>query len=237
MISGTEEPPADALLLTAIKNDLAAAADPERAPRMQAYMKSAMPYLGVPVPAVRATARAAARAHPPASVAHLGASAAALWREASHREHRYAATALTGLPMAAGARELLPLHEEMIVTGAWWDHVDEVSHRLGALLLAHPDELRPVLLSWSVRPDRWLRRASIIAQLGARERTDTDLLATVVDANASDRDFLVRKAIGWALRDYARADPDWVSGFVAARSEVLSPLSRREATKHLARGS
>jgi DNA alkylation repair enzyme len=88
-----------------------------------------------------------------------------------------------------------------------------------------------VLLSWSVRPDRWLRRASIIAQLGARERTDTDLLATVVDANASDRDFFVRKAIGWALRDYARADPDWVSGFrggeVGGAEPVVAPGSHQ----------
>lgn len=78
-----------------------------------------------------------------------------------------------------------------------------------------------------------MRRASIIAQLGAKTRTDTDLLTTVIDANTADQDFFVRKAIGWALRDYARIEPQWVRQFVAARGDALSTLSRLEATKHL----
>lgn len=226
---------ADRHLIDAITRALAAAADPDRAPGMQAYMKSAMPYLGVGVPVVRALTLAAARDRPPRTVEHLVATATALWRGATHREHRYAAAALTRLRLADGARELVPLYEEMVVTGAWWDHVDEVAPRLGRLLLAHPDELRPLLLTWSVARDRWLRRASILGQLGARSRTDVDLLTRVVDANAADPDFFVRKAIGWALRDYGRTDPAWVRDFVGVRADVLSPLSRREATKHLQR--
>lgn len=224
---------ADLVLVAAIKDGLAAVADPVRAPKMQAYMKSNMPYLGVAVPAVRAVTTAMARGHPPSSVLQLGATATALWRGATHREHRYAASELTGLRMAHGALALLPLYEEMIVTGAWWDHVDAVAPRLGQLLAIHPASLRPLLLAWSRTPDRWLRRASIIAQLGAKERTDPDLLSSVIDANVTDPDFFIRKAIGWALRDYARTDPEWVRGFVASRARVLSSLSRREATKHL----
>jgi 3-methyladenine DNA glycosylase AlkD len=201
---------------------------------MQAYMKSEMPYLGVAVPAVRAVTKAAAREHLPISVIHLGATATALWRGATYREHRYAATELTRLRMADGALALLPLYEEMIVTGAWWDHVDAVGPRLGQLLASHPASLRPVLLVWSQAADRWLRRASIIAQIGAKVRTEVDLLSSVIDANVGDPDFFIRKAIGWALRDYARTDPEWVRGFGAARTQVLSSLSRREATKHLA---
>jgi 3-methyladenine DNA glycosylase AlkD len=121
----------------------------------------------------------------------------------------------------------------MIVTGAWWDHVDAVSHLVGAVLLAHPAELGPLLREWSTDTDRWLRRTSIICQLGFKARTDTDLLATVITANVSDREFFVRKAIGWALRDFARTDPDWVRQFVSAHVAELSPLSRREALKHL----
>lgn len=223
----------DRALIAAVRCGLERVADPARALRMQAYMKSDLPYLGVAVPAVRTVTRAAARDHPPASVAALHATAAVLWREATHREYRYAATELTGLRLASGELQLLPLHQEMIVTGAWWDHVDAVAPRLGQLLLVHPRELRRVLRIWSRCPDRWLRRASIIAQLGAKTSTDHDLLATVIDANTADTDFFVRKAIGWALRDYARTDPEWVRDFVGARVGVLSALSRREATKHL----
>lgn len=224
----------EVLLVEAIREGLLRAADPSRAPRMQAYMKSEMAYLGVPVPSVRAVTRAASRRYPPASAVELGEAAAVLWREATHREHRYAATELLALPIADGVLELLPLYREMIVTGAWWDHVDGIAPRLGELLCSHPGEMRPVLLAWSTDPDRWLRRAAIIAQLGLRGRTDEDLLRRVIDANAADGDFFIRKAIGWALRDDARTEPDWVRAFVAARETALSSLSRREATKHLA---
>lgn len=223
----------DGDLIAAINQGLSAIADSTRAGPMQAYMKSELPFLGVPVPAVRAVTRVAARAFPPASVAVLGATAGVLWREATHREQRYAATELTGLPMASGSLALLPLYEQMIVNGAWWDHVDAVSRRLGQLLILHPEQVKPVLLGWSTSPDRWLRRVSIIAQLGTKTRTDLDLLTKAIDASATDRDFFVAKAIGWALRDFARTDPEWVREFVAARADVLPSLARREATKHL----
>jgi 3-methyladenine DNA glycosylase AlkD len=225
--------PADPDLIAAVTGGLTAAADPQRAPRMQAYMKSAMPFLGVPLPTVRAVVRAAVRDHPPLDIDALVASATSLWRRATHREQRYAATALTGSPMVDRGLALLPLYEEMIVTGAWWDHVDAVAPRLGRLLATHPAELRPLLLGWSTAEDRWLRRASIIAQLGAKAHTDLDLLTVVIDVNAAETDFFVRKAIGWALRDYSRTDPDWVRRFVATRTGALSDLSRREATKRL----
>ncbi|HEX3005362.1 MAG TPA: DNA alkylation repair protein [Angustibacter sp.] len=222
------------VIVTAIRERLRELAEPERAPAMQAYMKSAMPFLGVRVPVVRSVVRDVAREHPPAGLDDLQAAATALWREAGVREERYAATGLTGLPLARGRLELLPLHHEMIVTGAWWDHVDEIAHRVGATLLAHPDEMSPLLRSWARDDDLWLRRCAVISQLGLGGRTDAALLADAIDANLADREFFVRKAIGWALRDYGRTDPDWVRQFVAARHDTLSPLSRREALKHLA---
>lgn len=224
---------ADLPLVEAIRTRLRAAAEPERAPGMQAYMKSRMPYLGVRVPLVRQLVRAQAKLTPPATIAELADAAAALWRPAVYREERYAAAALTGLPLAKGRIELLDLHVEMVVTGAWWDHVDEVSHRIGELLLAHPDQLRAAILGWSTDPDRWLRRTSVICQLGLRARTDLDLLTMVVTANLDDREFFVRKAIGWALREYGKTDPDWTRTFVATHRDRLSPLSTREALKHL----
>src|SRR5207247_544511 len=83
--------------------------------------------------------------------------------------------------------ELLPLYQEMIVTGAWWDHVDGVAHRIGALLLAFPSQMRPTILAWSHDPDRWLRRTSIICQLDAMAPTDLTLLSTTIRATAASR--------------------------------------------------
>jgi 3-methyladenine DNA glycosylase AlkD len=225
--------PAAGDLPAMIKRDLRAAADPVRAPKMQAYMKSSMPYLGVPVPVTRRLTRQAAIARPPADVADLIGLATGLWRSADYREERYAATELAGLGQASGRLEALPLCREIIVTGAWWDHVDAVSHLVGAVLLAHPEVLVPLIREWSTADDRWLRRASIICQLGFKGRTDTGLLTEVITPNLPDREFFVRKAIGWALRDYARTEPGWVSAFVDRHDTVISPLSRREALKHL----
>jgi len=218
-------------LVAEVRAALRAAADPERARGMQAYLKTAEPCLGVRLPEVRRLTRAAATEDPPRTAADVGQAAGTLWRAAAHREERYAAVALTGLPVARGALELLPLHEEMITTGAWWDLVDGVAGRIRDLLLAHPAQLRPVLRDWARSPDRWLRRSAVIAQLGAKDRTDRSLLAEVIEVNATDPEFFVRKAIGWALRDLAKSDPDWVRAFLAGHE--LSPLSRREAAKHL----
>jgi 3-methyladenine DNA glycosylase AlkD len=224
--------PADQILIDRVRTALRAAADPARAPQMQAYMRSQMPYLGVSVPTVRRLVRTAAKARPPTSTAALADTASTLWRAATHREERYAATALTAVPGARGLQTtaLVPLYHEMITTGAWWDHVDEVSQRIGGLLVAYPDELRPTIRAWARDPDRWLRRTSVICQLGLKDATDTELLRDVILANRHDRDFFLRKAIGWALREYAKTDADWVRAFVEGHE--LSPLSRREALKH-----
>jgi 3-methyladenine DNA glycosylase AlkD len=220
-------------LVAEVKAALRAAAEPERAPGMQAYMKSAMPYLGVRVPIVRRLTRAAAADHPFADRGQLESAVRELWDGAAYREERYAATALCDTRSAQRLREsaLLPLYRDLIVDGAWWDHVDELAHRVGELLLAFPGDVRPELHNWTGADDRWLRRVSIICQLGARQATDIDLLTEAIEANAAERDFFLRKAIGWALRDYARTDPAWVIRFVAAHQ--LSPLSQREALRHV----
>jgi 3-methyladenine DNA glycosylase AlkD len=216
-----------------IRAELRHAAEPDRASGMQAYMRSAMPFLGVRVPVVRRIVRTAAATDPPDGVPDVLRSATAIWRDAGYREERYAATDLLGLRVARGRPEALPLCTEMIVTGAWWDHVDAVSHLVAATLRAHREAVEPIVRGWSVDDDRWLRRTSIICQLDAKDSTDTALLAEVIEANLADRDFFIRKAIGWALRQHSRTDPEWVRAFVADHRDTLSPLSYREAVRRL----
>jgi 3-methyladenine DNA glycosylase AlkD len=220
-------------LVAAIRARLTAASDPVRAAGAQAYLKSAMPQLGVRVPEVRRIVKAEVAAAPLASGDELRSAVLELFRTATYREERYAAIDLTASKLVRTDLAMVPVYEEIIRTGAWWDLVDGVEDRLGRLLQAHRDVLTPVLLRWSTDPDFWIRRSSITAQLGAKANTDTGLLATVIEANLADREFFIRKAIGWALREYAKTDPAWVRQFAAAHGAALSPLSRREALRNL----
>jgi 3-methyladenine DNA glycosylase AlkD len=173
--------------------------------------------------------------HPLSDVDEMVATAMELWRGAEYREERYLAIDLTGHRQYSAWQDasLLPLYEEMIVTGAWWDYVDEVAaRRVGPLLRGDPERVTPVMRDWSTAPDPWRRRTSIICQLGSKQETDTDLLASCIVANIDYSDFFLRKGIGWALRQHSKVDPGWVRAFVDAHPG-LSPLSRREATKYL----
>ena len=222
-------------LIAAARSRLAAIGDPRKAPEMQRYMKSELPYRGVAAPARKALTKELFAAHPLPDETALRTAALTLWREAGYREERYVAIDLTGYRAyrAWQTPALLPLYEEMIVTGAWWDYVDEIAnHRIGPLLREYPDELTPVMRAWAGDDDRWKRRTSIICQLSFKEATDTALLTDAIEANTGDRDFFVRKGIGWALRQFARTEPGWVRAFVDGHPG-LSPLSVREALKHL----
>jgi 3-methyladenine DNA glycosylase AlkD len=220
-------------VLAAIRKALQEEADPARGAGAQAYLKSAIPSLGVRVPEVRRLTLAAAAAHPFDSLEQLRATVLELWRGATVREERYAAIDLTGLRMAARDLQMLPLYEEIIRTGAWWDLVDGVAPRIGVLLKAHRPAITAVLRGWGRDGDFWIRRASITAQLKAKADTDRDLLREVIEANLADPEFFIRKAIGWALREFGKTDPEWVRAFVAEHGEGLSPLSRREALRNL----
>jgi 3-methyladenine DNA glycosylase AlkD len=221
--------------LAAARTGLAELADPVKAPDMQRYMKSELPFRGVPSPERRAFGRQLFAAHPLSDVDAWRATVLSLWRDAEYREERYLAMDLTGQARYAAWQtpDLLEMYEELIVTGAWWDYVDELaSRRVGPLLRAHRATVDPVLRQWATDPDLWRRRTSIICQLGSKEDTDTGLLTYCVEANIGDRDFFIRKGIGWALRQFARTEPAWVRTFVDTHP-ALSPLSRKEATKHL----
>ena len=232
------ESAADQDLVAAVKSALRAMADPERAAGAQAYMKSRIPSLGVRVPEVRRVAAQAVRDFPPASAAQLRATVLELWRSSTFREERYAAIDLTAHRLLSGWMDMLPVYEEIIRTGAWWDFADGVSGRICGLLLAHGETMSAVLRQWSRDPDVWIRRASITSQLRAGKATDSQLLADVIEQNIGDPEFFIRKAIGWALRQYARTAPEWVEAFVSRNSGALSPLSQREALRRLGvRGS
>jgi 3-methyladenine DNA glycosylase AlkD len=225
-------------VVSAIRTALAEAGNPETAAAQQTYMKSVMPFRGITAPELKALLRPIL-ADPAYRIRDRGewdGAVRELWDGATQREERYAATALTGhrTYRAWQDPQAVPLYRHLVVTGAWWDHVDEVAtRRVGPILLAHKDILTPVIRDWADEADLWLRRAAILSQLTFKERTDLDLLSAVIEPNLAHPSFWIRKAIGWSLRQYARTDPDWVRATVADYGDRLSGLSRREALKHL----
>ncbi|HTU63662.1 MAG TPA: DNA alkylation repair protein [Polyangiales bacterium] len=228
----TEKPSA---LLRKVRQELARIADPERAPAMQAYMKSDMPYHGLPMPLVRSTSRALFKDYAFDSAEQWQQDVLALWRGARFREERYVAIALTGDKRARAFQTMdaLPMYEAMIVSGAWWDYVDEIaSHRLGQLLKRFPKPMRRQMLLWSKDADMWRRRSAILCQLNFGADTDLELLYACFEPSLTSKEFFLRKAIGWALRQLARIQPEEVQSYVAAHPE-LSGLTQREALKHI----
>ena len=222
-------------LIREIRDALAENANSEKAEGMRAYMKSEMPYRGVQKPVRRKALRQIFRSHPISEQSDWRETVLELWRDAKYREERYSALDLAGLNQYVDFRTFntLPMFEEMVVTGAWWDYVDEIAtHRLRELFERYPRGMSRRMRSWSRDPDMWKRRSSIICQINRKSETDLDLLFDCIEPNLSHGDFFIRKAIGWALRDLAWVDLETVEAYVREHQDQLSPLSRREALKN-----
>jgi 3-methyladenine DNA glycosylase AlkD len=225
-------------LILEVRDALEEAADPQKAPQMQAYMKSAMPYRGVSGPEQKVIWTMVFTAHPLSSRAEWQQVALTLWRDAAFREERYAAIALTALKGYAPYRTMasVPMFQEMIVTGAWWDFVDAIAGRqLGDILRKDAIRMSSLMRRWARGRNMWKRRAAILCQLRFKRETDLRLLYDCIEPNLQDREFFIRKAIGWALRQYAWTDPHEVKSYVNANRARLSGLSLREALKNVER--
>lgn len=219
-----------------IREALRWVADPARAPGMRAYMKSEMPYLGVAAVPLRKICRALFKGLEWSDAAAWQADVLEIWRGAEFREERYAAIELSGVREARRFQELsaLPPYEEMIVAGAWWDYVDVIAgHRLWAILQREGTGMKRAMFAWSADANMWKRRSAILCQLKAKEQTDLDFLYACIEPSLDSKEFFLRKAIGWALRQYAWTDPEEVRRYVARNEARLSGLSRREALKNI----
>lgn len=224
--------------IDAVRAALREIANPDKAPPMAAYMKSEMPFHGAPKPAREKALKPVLAAIPLPDAPTFRRAVLSLWRDASFREERYAALTLSRDKRAKGYQDMdaLPMYEEMITTGAWWDYVDELaSHGLGAILAQHPREMKRAMLAWSRDPNLWKRRSSILCQLQFKGKTDLDLLYACIEPSVGSTEFFLRKAIGWALRQYAWTDPKEITRWVSQNEHRLSGLTKREALKNIAK--
>ena len=220
-------------LAAQIQHTLAALADPARAVAMRAYLREQFPFLGIPTPARRAALKPLLKVD--FDQKRLLTAAEQLWR-LPEREYRYAAIDLLArhvgrLDLGAVAPLLALAQRE-----PWWETVDGLAGIVGDVVHAarRNDPDAQITMDAALRHDcLWVRRIAMIHQLGWRLETDTARLFAYAEALAPESDFFIRKAIGWALRDYARWNPQAVRDFVTAMGERLSPLSAREATRRI----
>ncbi|MEJ5927622.1 DNA alkylation repair protein [Corynebacterium sp. H128] len=222
-------------LATALRPAFAELADPERAAGQQRYLKTTEAMVGLVTADLRrlVNIHALAVLGPAPSDAELIAEVSALWTGAQTRDERRSAIFTLTIPRYCSTLSLavMPLIKQIVTEGAWWDLVDAVVKVQSFLRARFPEESARVMRLWAVDKNMWVRRYAIIHQLQARDSLDTALLTQCIEPNLHDREFFIAKAIGWALRDYARANPEWVREFVS--SHELQPLSKREALKHL----
>ncbi len=239
MGSGKRRPPVElgpSPLLDALRSEMKVRGDAERAAAQQRYMKSSMPFWGLPSAEMRLVCRTVFRDYGSFSErAVWERDVLEIWRGAEKREERYAAIELLQHRRARVHHTiaLLPTVEDMIVTGAWWDYVDSLaSHDLGWMLERDPEPMRTQMLEFSQDENMWKRRSAIICQLHTKS-VDYALLYACIEPSLAEKEFFLRKAIGWSLRQLAWRDPKEVLRYVQKNLERLSPLSIREALKNV----
>lgn len=219
-------------LAAALRRSLCEHADAEVAAGQEAYVHRVQPFHGVKTPLRRRLLRESLGGRTPSGPAAWRDEIEALWH-GRYREERYLALDLAAR-FPRWHQDALPLFESMLPEADWWDVLDPLAtDLLGSALRERPRLLAARVHAWRRSEHLWTRRASLLVQLKYRGETDTDLLAKTILLLAAEQEFFIRKAIGWALREYSKTTPRWVKRFVTEHETDLAPLSRREALKHL----
>jgi 3-methyladenine DNA glycosylase AlkD len=221
-------------LCTAAGLKLGSVADPTRAPAMVAYMKGIAPFLGVASPARRTATKTVRAEAAQLDEQQLLLFAALCFDREREREYAYVAIDVLERRAETLSEGALPSLRKLCENRSWWDTVDALSKVVGAGVKRFASWKR-AMDEWSTDNDLWIRRVAILHQLGEGHATDTRRMFRIILRNAADREFFIRKAIGWALRDLAWKQPDVVAEFVEHHRAELSPLSVREATRNLPR--
>ena len=205
----------------------------EDAAAMQAYMKDKQPYYGVKRPLRRQIEKELYARFPPADADAWQSTILALW-DLPHREERYIAIEYALRFKTFHTPDALDLGFRLVQEGAWWDLVDAVAiNFVGAIHRRHREAVQPRIASQIDSEDMWLRRTAILSQLKHRTETDEALLFRLCLERAHETEFFIRKAIGWALREYGKTAPERVKAYVTEHREAWSGLTWREATRRL----
>ena len=215
-----------------LKSLFEANANPIDAAPMKKYMRDQFEYLGLKTPIRAALQKEFIKEHGLPPIKELDAISRDLWN-LPQREFQYTATSLIDKMEKQLEADFIVTVEYLITHKSWWDTVDLLAgHTVGAMFKRFPKVKAKYLKKWRKSDDFWLRRTTLLFQLGYKKETDFDLLCELIHENLGSNEFFINKAIGWSLRQYAWTDPTTVKKFVKATKE-LHPLSRREALKNI----
>jgi 3-methyladenine DNA glycosylase AlkD len=198
---------------------------------MSAYMKHRFPFLGITTVPRRSASKAFIAARRSATPEELLVSAAECWQEPEREFHYVGVDLLMRYATRLSAANVSGV-ERLIRTNSWWDTVDGLASNVVGPIVAADPTLAKTMDSWIRDADIWVARSAILHQLRYRDHTDSRRLFAYVELRAGDTEFFIRKACGWALREYAKTKPDAVYAFVDGMGDRLSGLTRREALKH-----
>lgn len=217
-----------------IKNELKQHGDAKKAPQMQAYMKTDQPFYGVQSKQRKLIFRNAIKMFPIISRDSWEKVILELWN-GTHREEMYQALEVAERYKKYHDETAWNLFEKLLRSATNWDTVDWLSSNLIGQLVSKYRHFEKQLVAWSNDDNFWVRRASLLAHLKHKEKTNAKLLANTILKLSQEEEFFIRKAIGWVLRQYSYTDPEWVLQFVKNHEDKLSGLSKREALKAINR--
>ncbi len=221
------------ILFQFFQDELQKVADPEKAAKMAAYMKTTQKFYGVQAGPRRQIIRAALKKYPIHSRDRWNRLILKLWRSES-REEMYIALDVVQKYPCFHDDDAWPLFELLTRTASNWDTLDLIASHFVGGLVAKNRAFEKQLVIWRTDANFWVRRASLLAHLKHKEKTNTALLRETILCLAAEPEFFIRKAIGWVLREYGKSNPHWVVNFIRQNEAVLSGLSVREAMKNLA---
>ena len=209
--------------------ELKALANPDDAVAMKAYMKNKFEFLGVKTPARRKLVKAFFKQQTDSDIDWNFINEA--WNN-PYRELQYAALDYLEIRKKLLTPSDLPRLKKLAQIKSWWDTIDFLDRLVGSIIARFP-ETKEIILAWSRDEDIWLRRLAIDYQLLRKEETDTEFLEKILANNLGQTEFFINKAIGWALRDYSKTNPDWVRDFIERHQTEMAALSIREGSKYL----
>jgi 3-methyladenine DNA glycosylase AlkD len=197
---------------------------------MRQYMKDHFPFLGIKSPLRKELEKQFFKETGILKEEFNKDFVVGIW-EKDEREYQYTAITYTGKFIKKLPMDAIQFLERLITTKSWWDSVDSIAPLVGELARKYPELVEETINHWSVDDNYWLRRVAILFQLKYKQQTNEDLLYDYMVKNADSKEFFIQKAIGWALREYSKTNPESVKAFIEGNQ--LAPLSIREGSKYL----